>query len=255
MIGAKNERGKIVGKTVCIASGKGGTGKTALAAGLASAIAELGKTVLLVDLDIGLRNLDLVLGLTDSALFDFTDVLLERTTLEEAVTPHPNCEGLFFLAAPLGIPEEPITSDALKGFCETVKQTYDICILDCPAGIGEGFSQAASVADCAIVVCTPDQTSLRDAQMTRHALSERGVEDLRLVVNRVRGGVDGVSLDEAIDRTGIRLLGAVPEDKRVISCYNRGELILSKRTPAAKACRNMAQRLNGCEVPLLRTVR
>lgn len=244
-----------MGQTICIASGKGGTGKTALAAGLASAIAELGKTVLLVDLDIGLRNLDLVLGMTDSALFDFTDVLLERTTLEEAVTPHPSCEGLSFLAAPLGIPEEPITADALKGFCERAKKLYDICILDCPAGIGEGFSQAASVCDLAIVVCTPDQTSLRDAQMTRHALSERGVEDFRLVVNRVRPRVFGVSLDEAIDRTGIRLLGAVPEDKRVIESANRGELVLSKKTPAAQAFRNMAQRLNGCEVPLLRRVR
>lgn len=244
-----------MGQVVCIASGKGGTGKTALAAGLSQAIAEMGKTVLLVDLDIGLRNLDLVLGLTDSALFDFTDVLLERTTLEDAVTPHPNCEGLFFLAAPLGIPEEPVTVDALKRFCETVKERYDVCILDCPAGIGEGFSQAASVCDSAIVVCTPDQTSLRDAQMTRHALSERGVQELRLAVNRVRSRVGGVSLDEAIDRTGIRLLGAIPEDKRVIESANRGELILKKRTPAAQAYRNMAQRLFGCEVPLLRVCR
>ena len=103
--------GTAVGQTICIASGKGGVGKSTIAAGLAQAIAELGKSVLLVDLDIGLRNLDLVLGMTDSALFDFTDVLFERTTLDEAATPHPNCEGLFFLAAPLGIPEEPVTPD------------------------------------------------------------------------------------------------------------------------------------------------
>ena len=157
--------------------------------------------------------------------------------------------------APLGLPEEPVTADAMKRFCESAKAHYDVCILDCPAGIGEGFSQAASVCDSAIVVCTPDQTSLRDAQMTRQTLSERGVEEMRLVVNRVRARVGGVSIDEAIDRTGIRLLGAVPEDKRVISCYNRGELILSKRTPAAQAYRNMAQRLFGCEVPLLRACR
>lgn len=243
-------------QTICIASGKGGTGKTSLAAGLSCALAEMGHSVLVVDMDIGLRNLDLVLALTEHALFDFTDVLLGRSSLEEAVTEHPDRPGLFFLASPLGLPEEEIASDALQRMCEEVKQRFDYCILDCPAGIGEGFRQAARAADRAIVVCTPDQTSLRDAQMTRFALMEQEVEEIRLVVNRVRPWVHGMQLDEAIDRTGIQLLGAVPEDRAVISCANRGELLLGRgKSPAARAYRNIAQRLLGAGVPLLRQCR
>lgn len=243
-------------QTICIASGKGGTGKTSLSAGLSCALAEQGHSVLVVDMDIGLRNLDLVLGITEHALFDFTDVLLSRSSLEDAVTEHPERPGLFFLAAPLGIPEEEIAPDALKALCEEAKARFDYCILDCPAGIGEGFRQAASAADQAIVVCTPDQTSLRDAQMTRFALMEHGVEEIRLVVNRVRPWVHGMLLDEVIDRTGIRLLGAVPEDRKVISCANKGELLfLHKRTPAVRAYCNIAERLTGVGVPLLRQCR
>lgn len=245
-----------MGQTICIASGKGGTGKSSLSAGLAEALAALGKSVLLVDLDIGLRNLDLVLGLTEDALFDFTDVLFGRASLKEAVCAHPECPGLFFLAAPLGAPETPVTAEALAELSEQAKELYDICILDCPAGLGEGFAQAAAVADRAIVVCTPDQTSLRDAQMTRFALMEQGIEDLRLVLNRMQKRVCGARADDAIDKTGLRLLGIVPEDKRVISCANRGELLYRyKKSPAARAISNIAQRLLGMEVPLLRQCR
>lgn len=243
-------------ETICIASGKGGTGKTSLSAGLSCCLAGLGRSVLVVDMDIGLRNLDLVLGITEHALFDFTDVLLARSTLKDAVIEHPDIPGLFFLAAPLGIPEEEIAEDAMKRLCDEAKTMFDYCILDCPAGIGDGFRQAAGAADRAIVVCTPDQTSLRDAQMTRFALMEQGVEDIRLVINRIRFGVHAMALDEVIDRTGIQLLGAVPEDRAVMDCANRGELLVRHmRAPAAKAYRNIAQRLLGLGVPLLRRCR
>lgn len=245
-----------MGETICIASGKGGTGKSSVSAALAGALAALGKSVLLVDLDIGLRNLDLVLGLTEAALFDFTDVLFGRVSLKDAVCEHPECPGLFFLAAPLGAPESPVTAESLAEFTAQAKACYDFCILDCPAGLGEGFSQAAAVADRAIVVCTADQTSLRDAQMTRFALLEHGVEDLRLVLNRMQKRVYGIGADDAIDKTGLRLLGVVPEDKRVISCANRGELLQRyPKAPAARAFSNIAQRLLGVEVPLLRQCR
>ena len=243
-------------ETICIASGKGGTGKTSLSEGLSCCLAGLGRSVLVVDMDIGLRNLDLVLGMTDAALFDFTDVLLGRSSIQDAVTEHPEIPGLHFLAAPLGLPDEEIKPEAMKEFVRQAKEMFDYCILDCPAGIGEGFRQAASVADRAIVVCTPDQTSLRDAQMTRFALKEHGVEDIRLVVNRVRSGVHAMNMDEVIDRTGIQLLGAVPEDRFVIACANKGELLFRHlKAPAAKAYRNIAQRLLGSGVPLLRKCR
>lgn len=240
---------------ICIASGKGGTGKTSLSAGLSVALAQMGKSVLVVDMDVGLRNLDLVLGITEEALFDFTDVILGRVSLSEAATPHPELENLHFLAAPLGIPDEEITEEAFETFCREA-DGYDYCILDCPAGIGDGFRQASCAAKRAIVVATPDATSLRDAQMTRFALEEQGVEEVRLVVNRIVRGVSAMTLDEVIDRAGIQLLGAVPEDKTVIASANRGELVAKKpRSKAAKAYANIARRITGEGVPLLRQVR
>ena len=241
---------------ICIASGKGGTGKTSLSAGLSVALAQMGKSVLAVDMDIGLRNLDLVLGVTEEALFDFTDVIFGRVSLSEAATPHPQIENLHFLAAPLGIPDEEITAEAFKEFCKEADTRYDYCILDCPAGIGDGFRQGSCVAKRAIVVATPDATSLRDAQMTRFALEEQGVEEIHLVVNRIVRGVSAMTLDEVIDRAGIALIGAVPEDKTIIASANRGELVANKpRSKAAKAYANIAQRVTGVGVPLLRQVR
>lgn len=241
---------------ICIASGKGGTGKTSLSAGLSCCLAALGNTVLAIDLDLGLRNLDLVLGMTEQAVFDFTDVLEGRVTLNAAVTAHPQIPGLHFLGAPLGLPREPVSVSALGALVAQAKEQYDYCVLDCPAGIGEGFRQAAHAVDRAIVVCTPDQTSLRDAQMTHFALRDAGVTDIRLVLNRARSKISALPLDEIIDRTGLRLLGVVPEDRAVIAHANRGTLLFSDLSaPAAKAYRNITHRLLGENRPLLRRCR
>lgn len=241
---------------ICIASGKGGTGKTSLSAGLSCCLAALGNTVLALDLDLGLRNLDLVLGMTEQSVFDFTDVLAGRMALDDAVSAHPLIPGLFFLGAPLGLPKEPVTAQALSALVAQAKARYDYCVLDCPAGLGDGFRQAACAADRAIVVCTPDQTSLRDAQMTHFALRDAGVTDIRLVVNRARARISSLPLDEIVDRTGLRLLGVVPEDRAVIAHANRGTLLFSDlAAPAAKAYRNITHRLLGETVPLSRRVR
>lgn len=243
---------------ICVASGKGGTGKTSVSSGLACCLAALDYRVVALDADIGLRNLDLVLGLSDRAVFDFTDVLSGRVTLEKALTQHPLIPNLYLLAAPLGTDQERVDIPAMAALVSKIKESFDFCIIDCPAGLGFGFQLAVAVADSAIVVCTPDVASLRDAQLTRQCLRERGIEDIRLVINRVRPrlikNMQAANIDDAIDRTGIRLLGIVPEDPRVIACANQGKLVFTTHmnTPAARAWRNIAQRMLGSHVPLIK---
>lgn len=245
-------------KAICFASGKGGTGKTSVASGVACCLAALGNRVVILDADVGLRNMDIILGVSDSVVFDFTDVVSENTTLTNAIFPHPVVENLYLLSAPLGedVGKE-VTVEDLAAVVSEIKKLCDFCIIDCPAGLDFGFNLAASVSDAAVLVTTPDTVSLRDAQLTRSALKKRGIRDIRLVVNRVRPSLikrlGSSNIDEAIDKTNTQLLGIVPEDKRVIEAANKGELLVSKfRTPAARAYRNIAKRICGESVPLMK---
>lgn len=245
-------------RAICVASGKGGTGKTSVASGIACCLAALGKKVVIVDADVGLRNMDIVLGLHDSALFDFTDVLSKRATLDTALLPHPLIPTLSLLSAPLGENAgRSVTPEQMAELIREIKTRCDFCIIDCPAGLDFGFRLAAAAADSALLVATPDTVSLRDAQLTRSALRARGITDIRLVVNRVRPSLikrlAAANIDEAIDRTSTQLIGVVPEDKKVIECANRGKLLFSDlRAPAAKAYRNIAKRICGESVPLMK---
>lgn len=248
-------------RAICVASGKGGTGKTSVASGLACCLAALGKRVVVLDADVGLRNMDIVLGVADAALFDFTDVISGNVELSRALLTHPLIDNLSLLSAPLGEHAGRSTSpeEIAKLVCE-IKELCDFCIIDCPAGLDFGFNLAAAAADAAILVATPDTVSLRDAQLTRAALRARGISDIRLVVNRVRPSLirklAAANIDEAIDRTSTQLLGIVPEDKNVIEAANKGTLLFSNlRAPAARAYRNIARRICGENVPLMKISR
>ncbi len=240
---------------IAITSGKGGTGKTSLTGGVASCLAALGRRVLCVDMDVGLRNLDLTLGMSDRALMDFTDVLSGRTTLEKAAVPHPVIKGLYLLTAPLTMPRDLITEEGLRSFLATAKTQYDYILMDAPAGLGGGFRMSVCGADRAIVVSTTDASALRDAQRTVGELS-RSLEHLHLVVNRIQPKLLRqlhTTIDDAMDTAGLPLLGIVPEDPQVMLAANRGEpLILMARYGAARAYLNIARRLEGERVPLMR---
>lgn len=257
----KREVHRSVSTAICVASGKGGTGKTSVASGIACCLAALGNRVVVLDADVGLRNMDIVLGVADAALFDFTDVICGNVELSRALLPHPLIENLSLLSSPLGELAGRNTSvEALAELVQEIKKLCDYCIIDCPAGLDFGFNLAASAADRAILVCTPDAVSLRDAQLTRASLRARGINDIRLVVNRVRPSLirrlEMSNIDEAIDRTNTRLLGIVPEDKYVIASANRGRLVFSNlKSPAARAYRNIARRITGDEVPLMKISR
>lgn len=240
---------------IVITSGKGGTGKTSLTGGVGSCLAALGHQVLCIDMDIGLRNLDLNLGLSDRALMDFTDVLCGRCSLERAAVPHPVIEGLSLITAPVTLPQEPLQEYAMRDLVRQAKQKYDYILMDSPAGLGIGFRLACCAADRAVVVSTTDASALRDAQRTVSVLRGR-LPQLHLVVNRVQPKILRrlhTTIDDAMDTAGLPLLGIVPEDPQVILSGNRGEpLILCASRGAAIAYLNIAKRLTGQKVPLMK---
>ena len=240
---------------IVITSGKGGTGKTSLTGGVGSCLAALGHQVLCIDMDIGLRNLDLNLGLSDRALMDFTDVLCGRCPLERAAVPHPVIQGLNLITAPVNLPDEPLSEYAMRDLVRQAKQKYDYILMDSPAGLGEGFRLACCGADRAIVVSTTDSSALRDAQRTVSVLRKQ-LPQLHLVVNRVQPKLLRrlhTTIDDAMDTAGLPLLGIVPEDAQVMLCANREQpLILYASRGAAIAYLNIAKRLLGQKAPLMR---
>ena len=244
------------GQCIAVVSGKGGTGKTSFVAGVGAALALSGRRVLCLDCDIGLRNLDLALGLSDRTLMDFTDVAQERCTLDLAAVEHPKIPGLFLLTAPARLRGRPVTETQMTDLLQEVRKRYDFCLLDAPAGLGYGFQLATCGADRCVVVTTADASSLRDAQHTVMKLDRFPAGALHLVVNRVRRKMlrhMHATIDDAIDRAGLPLLGVVPEDDALPLCMNRGlPIALADGQNAAAAYRNIAKRLQGERVPLLR---
>ena len=238
---------------VVVTSGKGGTGKTSLTGGVSSCLAALGRRVLCIDMDIGLRNLYISLGLTDRALMDFTDVLEGRCSLKRAAVPHPVIKNLYLLTAPLTLPPG-ISEERMKAFLRTAREQYDYILMDSPAGMGEGFRLAVCGADRGIVVSTTDASALRDAQRVVSQLSRR-LPSIHLVVNRVQPKLLRrlhTTIDDAMDAAGLPLLGVVPEDEQVMLSANQGKpIILASRKGAAVAYLNIARRLMGERVPLM----
>ena len=246
-----------MGQCIAVVSGKGGTGKTSFTAGVGEALALSGRRVLCMDCDVGLRNLDLALGLSDRALMDFSDVAQGRCSLESAVVEHPRLPGLFLLTAPVRTRGRPVTETQMADLLAEVRKRYDFCLLDAPAGLGTGFLLATGTADRAVVVTTTDPSSLRDAQHTVMELDRFGSGKLHLVVNRVRKKLlrsMHATIDDAIDKAGLPLIGVVPEDDALLLSLNRGTplLLANSQSPAAWAYRNIAARLQGGRVPLLR---
>jgi septum site-determining protein MinD len=244
------------GQCIAVVSGKGGTGKTSFTAGVGSALALSGRRVLCLDCDVGLRNLDLALGLTDRALMDFSDVAQGRCTLEAAVVEHPDLPGLFLLTAPARTHGCPVTEEQMTLLLRDIRRQFDFCLLDAPAGLGSGFRLAVCAADRAVVVTTTDASSLRDAQHTVMELHDLPSGSLHLVVNRVRRKMlrsMHATIDDAIDKAGLPLIGVVPEDDAMSLCLNRGKpLLLSGGPAAATAYWNISKRLQGGRVPLMR---
>ena len=242
-----------MGTVITITSGKGGTGKTSITGGVAAWLALMGRTVLCIDMDIGLRNLDISLGLNDRALMDFSDVALGRCPLARAAVEHPTLKGLWLLTSPMSLPPS-LTPEKVRALLDTARTMYDYILIDSPAGRGAGFRLAVCGTDRALVVSTSDASSLRDAQRAVAELEH--LKTVHLVMNRIQVKLLRklrATIDDAMDAAGLPLIGVVPEDPQVILCANLG-LPLTTRGPkgAALACRNIAWRLEGDHIPIMR---
>ena len=244
-----------MGQIIAVTSGKGGTGKTTLCAGIASCLAAEGKRVLCIDTDVGLRNLDISLGMSQEAVIPFSAVMSGEYSLDSAAE-HPEIPNLFLLTAPVTVQPEQLQLEAFGALIDTVRQSFEYCLIDAPAGLGAGFQLATSFCDEALVVCTADPACLRDAAHVTDLLQLRGIQPIRLVVNRVSAhlfGKLGSTIDDVMDTVGLPLLGIVPEDLQVTLAAAQGTaLVLQTQKGAAVACLHIARRLSDKKVPLMR---
>ncbi len=245
-----------MGRSIVVTSGKGGVGKTTLTANLGYALSMDGFKVALVDTDIGLRNLDVILGLENRVVYDLVNVAEGTCELQHALVKDKRLgSSLFLLPAAQTRKKEDVTIEQLKAIIEALKNAFDYVVLDCPAGIEHGFNNAVNAADEAIVVVTPEVASVRDADRVIGLLESHGIKEISLVVNRIKPDMvsagEMLSVEDVLEILAVRLLGVIPEDRQVIVSTNKGEpIVLAERSLATKAIKMIAQRLEGKDVQI-----
>ncbi len=237
------------GKIIVITSGKGGVGKTTATASIGAALALEGKKVAVVDMDIGLRNLDVVMGLENRIVFNIVDIVNGRCKVKQAAIKDRRIDNLFLIPASQSDNKDALTPEGVVGVSEELKEEFDYTLMDCPAGIEQGFENSIAAADEAVVVCTPDVSAVRDADRVIGLLYARSITP-KLIVNRIvplmveRG--DMLSHEDMVDVLSVELAGLVPMDDNVVVSTNTGvPLVLQKESKAGSAFRRIARRLNG----------
>lgn len=245
-----------MGEVIVVTSGKGGVGKTTTTANIGAGLASLGKKVVLVDADIGLRNLDVVLGLENRIVYDIVDVTSGNCRLRQALIKDKRLEGLHLLPAAQTKDKTAVSPDQMRELCAELKKDFDYIIIDCPAGIEQGFRNAIAGADKAIVVTTPEVSAVRDADRIIGLLEAAELRDPKLIINRIRPKMvrqgDMMSIDDIIDILAVDLIGIIPEDDMIVITTNRGEpVVLDLGSRSGLAYRNINRRILGEDVPLM----
>ncbi len=246
-----------MGDVIVVTSGKGGVGKTTAVANIGVGLSLHGKTVALVDADIGLRNLDVVLGLENRIVYDLVNVIEGEARLNQALIKDKRHKGLFLLPAAQTRSKTDVSVDQMRTLFGELKNNFDFVIVDCPAGIEQGFQNAISGANKAIVVTTPEITAARDADRIIGLLEAEEISDYSLIINRIRPDMverqDMLDIDDLIELLSIDLLGVVPDDEDVIVSTNKGEVLSAKTngSKASQAYKNIVSRLLGENVPLM----
>jgi septum site-determining protein MinD len=245
-----------MGEAIVITSGKGGVGKTTTSANIGTALALQGKKVCMVDTDIGLRNLDVVMGLENRIIYDLVDVAEGRCRLSQALVKDKRFEELYLLPAAQTKDKDAVNPKQVKAMVDELKKEFDYVIIDCPAGIEHGFRNAVAGADKAIVVTTPEHAAVRDADRIIGLLEKEGLFGTRLVINRVRPKMiknkEMLDIEDICQVLAIDLLGVVPDDEHVIKAANEGEpTVMNPNSQASIAFRNIARRILGDAVPLM----
>ncbi len=241
---------------IVVTSGKGGVGKTTTVANIGAGLVNSGKKAVLIDTDIGLRNLDVVLGLENRIVYDLVDVVEGTCRLKQALIRDKRFEGLFLMPAAQTRDKMAVNPDQMKKLVEELEEEFDYILIDCPAGIEQGFKNAIAGAKSAIVVTVPEVSAVRDADRIIGLLSANGIDDCSLLVNRLRPDLvkrgDMLALDDTLDILGIDLIGVVPEDENIIRSSNVGEpIVTNQKSMAGKAYNNITKRILGENVPML----
>jgi len=246
-----------MGEVIVVTSGKGGVGKTTSSANLGCGLALAGYKVALVDADIGLRNLDVVMGLENRIVYDLVDVVEGRCRIKQALIKDKRYNGLFLLPAAQTRDKNAVSPEQMKKLCEDLKEEgFDYVIIDCPAGIEQGFKNAISGADRAIVVTTPEVSAVRDADRIIGLLEANNLNNPTLLINRLRIDMvkrgDMMSIDDVSEILAVDILGVVPDDEYIVVATNKGEpAVTVAESKAGEAYRNITKRILGEDVPLM----
>ncbi len=246
-----------MGEVIVITSGKGGVGKTTTTANLGCGLAISGKKVALVDADIGLRNLDVVMGLENRIVYDLVDVVEGKCRLKQALIKDKRYAGLYLLPAAQTRDKDAVSPEQMRKLCDNLKEDeFDYIIIDCPAGIEQGFKNAIAGADRALVVTTPEVSAVRDADRIIGLLEANELINPSLILNRVRPDMvdrgDMMSMDDVNEILAVDIIGVVPDDESIVIQTNKGEpAVTVESSKAGQAYRNITQRILGNDVPLM----
>src|SRR5690625_2453224 len=246
----------MAGKVIVVTSGKGGVGKTTTTANLGAGLASAGQRVCLVDADIGLRNLDVVMGLENRIVYDLVEVVEGHARLRNALVKDKRLDGLYLLPAAQTREKDAVAPEKMAELTAQLASEFDFVLLDSPAGIEHGFRNAIAGADEAIIVVTPEVAAVRDADRIIGLLEANELLQPKLIVNRLRPRMvrkgDMMDIEDVIEILAVDLLGIVPDDEEIIVATNRGEpIVLNERSKVGQTYRNIVRRMTGEEVPFM----
>jgi len=242
-------------EVIVITSGKGGVGKTTTAANIGCGLAQLGKKVVLVDTDIGLRNLDVVMGLENRIVYNLVDIIEGNCRMKQALIKDKHYPDLCLLPSAQTRDKSSVTPEQMTKLCEDLQEEFDYVILDCPAGIEQGFKNAVAGANRALVVTTPEVSAIRDADRIIGLLEANNLNNIQLIVNRIRMDMvkrgDMMSIEDVVDILAVDLIGAIPDDEDIVISTNQGEPLVGNPSISGQAYKNICRRILGEEVPIL----
>ena len=244
-----------MGEVIVITSGKGGVGKTTTVANIGTGLAMLNKKTVVVDTDIGLRNLDVVLGLENRIVYNLVDVINGNCRLKQALIKDKRHPDLFLLPSAQTKDKSAVSPEQMIKLTEELREEFDYVLLDCPAGIEQGFKNAVAGAEKALVVTTPEVSAIRDADRIIGLLEAQDLRDIHLIINRIRPDMiargDMMSVDDVIEILAVNLIGTIPDDEQIVISTNQGEPLSGEKSQAEEEYRNICRRLLGEEVPFM----
>ena len=242
-----------MGEVIVITSGKGGVGKTTTTANIGAGLSWLGKKVIVIDTDLGLRNLDVVMGLENQIVYNLVDVIEGTCRLKQAAIRDRRYENLYLLPSAQTKDKTAVSPEQMIKLTDDLREEFDYILLDCPAGIEQGFKNAIAGADKALVVTTPEVSAIRDADRIIGLLEANDLRDIHLIINRLRPDMiargDMMSVDDVTEILAVDLIGTLLDDEQIVIATNQGEPLSGKNSQAEEEYQNICKRLMGEEVP------